>query len=83
MPVKSCELALIALSNSALLRMSPALARSSEDTVFSRFAYRAARVSIEGNMNLVWILIAMPLVGLIYFVYVIRLRNWTNGEKAS
>lgn len=51
MRVKSCELALIASSTSALLRMSPALARSPEDTVFYRFAYRASRVPIDFDME--------------------------------
>ena len=51
MRIKSRELALIASSTSALLWMSPALSRSSEDTVFYRFAYRAPRVPIDFDMG--------------------------------
>lgn len=51
MRIKSRELALIALSTSALLWMSPALSRSFEDTVFYRFAYRASRVPIDFDMG--------------------------------
>jgi hypothetical protein len=51
MRVKSCELAFIALSTSALLWMSPALARSSEDTVFYRVANRASIVPIDFEMG--------------------------------
>jgi len=51
MRVKSCELAFIALSTSALLWMSPPLARSSEDTVFYRVANRASRVPIDFEMG--------------------------------
>lgn len=51
MRIKSCELALVALFTSARLWMSPALARSSEDTVLSRFAYRASRVFIDFDVE--------------------------------
>ena len=51
MRIKSRELALIALSTSALLWMSPALSPSFEDTVFYRFAYRASRVPIDFDMG--------------------------------
>jgi hypothetical protein len=51
MRIKSCKFALIALSTSALLWMSPALARPSEDTVSYRFAYRASIVPIDFDMG--------------------------------
>jgi hypothetical protein len=51
MRVKSCEVALIALSTSALSWMSPAPARSPEGAVFYRFAYRASRVLINLEMG--------------------------------
>jgi hypothetical protein len=51
MCIKSCELSLIVLFTSPLLWMSPALSRSSENTVFYRFAYRASRVPIDLEMG--------------------------------
>jgi hypothetical protein len=51
MCIKSCELSLIVLFTSPLLWMSPALSRSSENTVFYRFAYRASRVPIDFEMG--------------------------------
>jgi hypothetical protein len=51
MRVKSCQLALIALSTPALLWMSPAPTRSPEDAVLYRFAYRASRVLINLEMG--------------------------------
>jgi len=45
--IKSCKQAMIVLSTSSLVRRRPALSRSPEDTVFSRFAYRESRESID------------------------------------
>jgi hypothetical protein len=51
MRIQPCELALIALSTSAPLWMSPASARFSNDIAFYRFAYRASRVPIHVEME--------------------------------
>lgn len=51
MRITPCKSALIALSTSALLWMSPALFRSSEDIAFYRSAYRASRVPLDFEME--------------------------------
>jgi hypothetical protein len=51
MRIQPCELALIALSTSALLWMSPASARFSKDIAFHRFVYRASKVPIHFEME--------------------------------
>jgi hypothetical protein len=51
MRIRPCELALIAVSTSALLWMSPASAQFSKYIAFYRFAYCASRVPIHFEME--------------------------------